>query len=177
MNASRIAELRRARGWTQEQLSSASGVAVRTIQRLESGTDASAETLTLIANALDVPVGDLFARVGTDDFGATVDGLEARRRAQQERRDATTEAASRLFTGIGILVVFGTLALAYVTHGTMGWLVWLIIPAYWAAGRYLFRAFFRIVIDPRLDERYPLSLPTRRSSTVAREPVVTRTPR
>jgi len=162
MNESRIAELRRARGWTQEQLSSASGVAVRTIQRLESGTDASAETLTLIANALDVPVSDLFARVDTDDFGATVDSLEARRSFQQERRDATTHASDKLFQGVGILVVFGTLALATFTHGTMGWLVWLIIPAYWAAGRYIFRAIFRMVIDPRLDERYPLSRPTRR---------------
>jgi transcriptional regulator with XRE-family HTH domain len=75
MNESRIAELRRARGWTQERLSAVSGVAVRTIQRLESGKDANAETLTLIANALDVPVNDLFVRVETDDFSATVDSL------------------------------------------------------------------------------------------------------
>jgi transcriptional regulator with XRE-family HTH domain len=164
MNESRIAELRRARGWTQERLSAVSGVAVRTIQRLESGQDANAETLTLIANALDVPVSDLFVRVETDDFSATVDSLEERRSAQQERRDATTHAFDSMFQGVGILVVFGTVALALFLHNT-NWLVWLIIPAYWAAGRYVFRALFRIAVEPRLDERYPLSRPTHRSQS------------
>jgi transcriptional regulator with XRE-family HTH domain len=162
MNESRIAELRKRRGWTQEQLAAASGVAVRTIQRLESGTDANAETLTLIANALEVPVSDLFARVETADFSATVDGLEERRAFQQDRRDATTRGYDSLFQGVGVLVVFGTLALAFFTSNST-WLVWLIIPAYWAGGRYIFKALFRMFVDPRLDDRYPLSRPTRRA--------------
>ncbi len=40
----RIAALRRERGWTQERLAEASGIAVRTVQRLEGGKDASLET-------------------------------------------------------------------------------------------------------------------------------------
>jgi len=60
MNESRIAELRRAKGWTQERLATESGITVRTVQRLEAGSDASLETISLIAKALDVQVGELF---------------------------------------------------------------------------------------------------------------------
>ncbi len=60
----RIAALRRERGWTQERLAEASGVAVRTVQRLEGGKDASLETLSALARALEVPVRDLFAACG-----------------------------------------------------------------------------------------------------------------
>ena len=68
MNESRIGELRKARGWTQERLASRSGVAVRTVQRSEAGKDAGLETLPLIGNALGVPVRDLFISVEDEDF-------------------------------------------------------------------------------------------------------------
>lgn len=45
MNESRIIQLRQELGWTQEKLSTESGVGLRTIQRLEAGNDASLETL------------------------------------------------------------------------------------------------------------------------------------
>ncbi|UXN23679.1 helix-turn-helix domain-containing protein [Curtobacterium flaccumfaciens] len=57
----RIGELRRLRGWTQERLAETSGIAVRTVQRMESGNDASLESLSAVATALEVPVRDLFA--------------------------------------------------------------------------------------------------------------------
>lgn len=49
MNKTRVVELRQAHGWTQERLATASGVGIRTIQRLEVGEDASLETLSLVA--------------------------------------------------------------------------------------------------------------------------------
>jgi transcriptional regulator with XRE-family HTH domain len=55
----RIKQLREDKGWTQEHLESVAGVAVRTIQRVESDQTKNPETLAAIAAAFDVVVGDL----------------------------------------------------------------------------------------------------------------------
>ena len=158
MNQSRIGELRKARGWTQEHLASRSGVAVRTIQRLEAGKDAGLETLSLIGNALGVPVRDLFVSVEDEDFQSAVAALDSRKSSQQTKRDAATQGFTFLFRGIGVLLTFGTIIL--VLTGLLSWLGWLIIPAYWAGGGYLFNSLVRAVFDPRLDAKYPLSVPS-----------------
>ncbi len=161
MNETRIGELRKARGWTQERLADESGVAVRTIQRLESGQDASLETIGLIANALEVPVKDLFVSVEREDFAASVDSLDARQSVQQQRRAAMTQGFHQFYRGLGILIALAALVLG--STDTVSWFVaWLIVVAYWAGGRYLFRSLFRIVVDPWLDAKYPLSTPMRR---------------
>lgn len=54
-----VSRLRRGRAWTQERLATESGVAVRTIQRFEAGSDVGLTTLSRIAEALDVPVSAL----------------------------------------------------------------------------------------------------------------------
>ena len=159
MNRTRIGELRRARGWTQERLAAESGVAGRTIQRLEAGNDASLDTVALIANALGVPVRELFVSVESVDFSEAVDQLDARKSAQQAGRDSITHAFTYLFQGVGVLVTFATIVLEFT--GTLSWLGWFIIPAYWAGVRLLFGFFFRIVIGPRLDAKYPLSVSSR----------------
>nr|MWN21452.1 helix-turn-helix domain-containing protein [Leuconostoc lactis] len=51
------------KGFTQEKLAEKSNLSIRTIQRLESGEDSSLETLRLVANALEVPVNELFETV------------------------------------------------------------------------------------------------------------------
>jgi transcriptional regulator with XRE-family HTH domain len=57
----RIAELRRERGLTQEKFAEALGVSVRYIQFVEAGDEKlGVPTLVKIANALRVPVIDLF---------------------------------------------------------------------------------------------------------------------
>lgn len=58
----RIKELRESAGMSQSQLSKASGVARATIWRLETGEDeiTTTKTLTKIAEALRVPVDELF---------------------------------------------------------------------------------------------------------------------
>jgi transcriptional regulator with XRE-family HTH domain len=56
--AERIKEFRMKRAWPQEQLADVSGVSVRTIQRAESGTGASFETLKAMANAFGIDVGE-----------------------------------------------------------------------------------------------------------------------
>jgi uncharacterized glyoxalase superfamily protein PhnB/DNA-binding XRE family transcriptional regulator len=56
----RIKRLRDRKAWTQEQLAAAARVSVRTVQRAEEGV-MSAETLSALAGALDVPAEALSA--------------------------------------------------------------------------------------------------------------------
>lgn len=159
MNETRIGELRRAKGWTQERLATESGVTARTIQRLEAGSDASLETIGLIADALGVSVSDLFVRVETEAFEQFVDGLDARKREEQERRDNASRGYVLAFRGVGVLVTFGTVALMLSgALSALGWLGWLIIPVYWGAGGVFFDGLFRAAVDRRLDAQYPLSV-------------------
>lgn len=113
------------------------------------------DTLSRIAGALQVPVGDLFARVETPQFQASVDGLEYRVAQQQEKRDSYTKGVVLVYRGLGIAVLLATLILALTMD--WGWYIWLAIPVYWGVGRLLLEALFRLALDPKLDERYPLS--------------------
>lgn len=66
MQKTRISLLRKSKGLTQEKLAEKSNLSIRTIQRLESGEDSSLESLRLVANALAVPVTELFETVGDE---------------------------------------------------------------------------------------------------------------
>ena len=165
MNQTRIGELRKARGWTQERLADASGIAVRTIQRLEAGSDASLDTLSRIAGALGVPVTELFAAVEDAGFAAAVDGLEMRTRDQQQRRDLITDATRKVYFALGVVV--GLTVIALIGTHLLPSVAIFIVGAYWIGGRVARDLLLRFVIDPRLDVRYPLSRPSmqRGSST------------
>lgn len=56
VDGARIAALRRERSWSQEELAQASGLSVRTVQRIESGDAASLDTKRTLAAAFDVDV-------------------------------------------------------------------------------------------------------------------------
>ncbi|WP_435081190.1 helix-turn-helix transcriptional regulator [Clavibacter michiganensis] len=155
MNETRVADLRRERGWTQDRLAEASGITVRTVQRLEAGNDASLETLSLVAKALEVPVRDLFATVDDGDFGRTVSALDDRAERQQERRDATVDGYRSLYSGVGI--VWTLLVVAGIATHVLPGVAALLIGAYWAGGALLSRFILRVVVGPRLDRAYPLS--------------------
>lgn len=105
-NESRVSQLRRNAGWTQERLSEQSGVPVRTIQRLEAGNETSLETLSRVADALKVEVRDLFVITGGDGFTAAIDGLDGRR-AQARRRHIATNIVGWSLTVIGVLIGVG----------------------------------------------------------------------
>src|SRR5690606_26103427 len=64
-----IRRFREARNWSQEQLASASGLSLRTIQRVETAGTASRETRVCLAAAFGVDVGAL-AEVKPDAAGA-----------------------------------------------------------------------------------------------------------
>ena len=103
MNQTRIIELRQAQGWTQERLANASGVGLRTVQRLEAGQD-TLETLTLVAEALQVPVQSLFTSIDNAALSSRVDSLQDRTDAQQAARDRISGAWRWLYIGIGVIL-------------------------------------------------------------------------
>ena len=59
INSTRLRELRTTRQWSQEQLSTLSGLNLRTIQRLESGAKVSNESLRSLAAVFEVPAESL----------------------------------------------------------------------------------------------------------------------
>lgn len=148
MNSTRIMELRQAQGWTQERLANGSGVGLRTIQRLEAGQDASLETLSLVADALHVPVRELFTTIEDAGLSSRVDSLEDRTEEQQAARDRITGAWRWLYFGIGIVL---TMVSFTFPHGLVLFL------SYWVGGYIILVAIRRIYLEPHLDEKYPLS--------------------
>lgn len=54
-----LAERRKSRGWSQEDLALHSGLSVRTIQRIENGNPASLESLKCLAAVFETSVTDL----------------------------------------------------------------------------------------------------------------------
>jgi len=155
MNETRVPELRRERGWTQERLAEASGVTVRTVQRLEAGNDAGLETLSLVARALGVPVRDLFSRVDEESYGRSVAALDERAERQQARRDTITDGLRALFHGVGVLVTIAVVVA--VAKDLLPGVGILAVPAYWVAGWLLSAFLFAVVVSPRLDRALPLS--------------------
>jgi transcriptional regulator with XRE-family HTH domain len=148
MNKSRIVELRQAQGWTQERLADESGVGLRTVQRLEAGADASLESLSLVADALRVPVRDLFSAINDEVLSSRVDSLQDRTEVQQVARDRVSGAWWWLYVGVGVVVTLLCFTFA------QGLAVFL---AYWSGGLLILIAARRLYLEPHLDEKYPLS--------------------
>lgn len=149
MSTTRIAHLRQEIGWTQERLSTESGVGLRTIQRLEAGKDASLETLSLVADALRVPVRELFATIDDAQFSSRLESLDTRVEEQQAARDRITAAWRWLYVGIGVV-----LSLFSITLGKYGLVLFF---SYWTGGYLILVAVRRIYLEPHLEARYPLS--------------------
>jgi len=149
MNISRIPGLRHKLAWTQERLADESGVGIRTIQRIESGTDGSLETLSMLALALRVSVRDLFGDIEDLDLISQVESLDARTHRQQAARDRTVRAWRWLFIGTGIIITMLSLGLG-------GWGA-AIIVSYWGGGFFVLRALRTLFLEPMLENKYPLA--------------------
>lgn len=161
MNTSRIGALRKAKGWTQERLADVSGVAVRTIQRLESGQDANLETLRLIAGALGVEVGELFATVEKEETKMVIDTFDTERASQMQRREAEAKAYKEGLQIALSIVMFVLLAgmyfLFYRTQLPGSWILWPLWGLLWGLGAMGIRAFTSVRLAAKLDEKYPLT--------------------
>ncbi|HNV42944.1 MAG TPA: DUF805 domain-containing protein [Ornithinibacter sp.] len=121
-----LRDLRLRRGWSQEHLAEASGVSVRTIQRIEGGQPPSPFTVGALATALDVApeaVSGASAHPGVDDRPRGDDDAPHVPAPEVSFPDAVRQAARRWgdFEGrasrsefwyalLAVLVIVGALA-------------------------------------------------------------------
>lgn len=78
----RIAELRKDRGWTQEQFSVELRSTFQWVSQVEAGANLTVHSLVKVANALGVTLTDLLMRPS---------GAVIRRRGRPKKRPATSE--------------------------------------------------------------------------------------
>ena len=80
-NARRLKQLREAKSWSQEHLAEASGLSLRTVQRVETEGNASPETRLALAGALGVDVAELGAELASapTEAPAGLSGVQSRK--------------------------------------------------------------------------------------------------
>ncbi len=119
-----IQKLRLQRGWSQQQLAELSGLSSRTIQRIENGQPASAESLKSLASVFEI---DFTTLTSEPDMSATATAT-ASTQAQQEEQLALAKV--RKIRGFYIhltqyVVVIAVLAVInLVTHPSRLWFFW-----------------------------------------------------
>lgn len=162
MTTTNVNALRRQRGWTQEHLAMESGVTVRTIQRLESGEDASLETLRLVAMALEVNIQDLFENVESTNKEDAIMDLDTERLAQTRKRSAQAGLYRKIMLGgfIGIMIFststfFTTVSISNKPLLNVLIMVWILL---WALGLAAIKTIRSLWIEPSLDRKYPLTV-------------------
>ena len=158
MNKYRVAELRKKRGWTQEVLAEKANITVRTIQRIENGTDVSLDTLASISNALLVPVSELFERIDEEAKEVEIMDMSKEQLIQLKYRQTITISITLLVIAAILLVMsilgveINELASGY--NITLSWLAWvsLLLLLIGLANYYL-----GVKLNETLDQKYPLT--------------------
>jgi transcriptional regulator with XRE-family HTH domain len=147
-----IKNLRVERGWTQAQLAELSGVSQRTIQRIEKGQPATAETAKCLAAVFEVPLKEL----------GLIEALDETQLTEEEKRELENIRKIRHFIVelIAYLIIVPLICFAsYVHNGeirnglglAVGWGFWL---AYQAIELFDTKAFFGASWEKRqLDKR------------------------
>lgn len=120
MQTYRIRQLRLDKGWSQEQLATIAGLSTRTVQRIENGEQASLETLTAIASAMGLQIGDLYQPAQQDSSDNNNQAEQAIRR-QVEAETKLLSMAVR-FACIGLMLF----AINWFTHPQYLWSLWAI---------------------------------------------------
>nr|WP_014017426.1 helix-turn-helix transcriptional regulator [Lactococcus lactis]AEK97303.1 XRE family transcriptional regulator [Lactococcus lactis subsp. lactis bv. diacetylactis] len=158
MNKYRVAELRKKRGWTQEVLAEKANITVRTIQRIENGTDVSLDTLASISNALLVPVSELFESIEEEAKEVEIMDMSKEQLIQLKYR-RTIIVSITLLVIAAILLVMSILGveineLASGYNTTLSWLAWvsLLLLLIGLANYYL-----GVKLNETLDQKYPLT--------------------
>ncbi|WP_148876537.1 helix-turn-helix domain-containing protein [Serratia marcescens] len=121
MQKYRIRPLRLEKGWSQEQLATIAGLSTRTVQRIENGEQASLETLSAIAAALNVQVSDLNAPPAQQAMAEEEASEEQRLRRQVAAEGKLLSMAVR-FAVIGVMLF----AVNWFTHPQYLWSLWAI---------------------------------------------------
>jgi transcriptional regulator with XRE-family HTH domain len=121
-----IQKLRLQRGWSQQQLAELSGLSSRTIQRIENGQPASAESLKSLASVFEI---DFTTLTSEPDMSATATAT-ATAATQAQQAEQLALARVRKIRGFYIhltqyVVVIAVLAVInLVTHSSRLWFFW-----------------------------------------------------
>lgn len=121
-----IQKLRLQRGWSQQQLAELSGLSSRTIQRIENGQPASAESLKSLASVFEI---DFTTLTSESDMSATATAT-ATAATQAQQAEQLALARVRKIRGFYIhlaqyVVVITVLAVInLVTHPSKLWFFW-----------------------------------------------------
>ena len=121
-----IQKLRLQRGWSQQQLAELSGLSSRTIQRIENGQPASAESLKSLASVFEI---DFTTLTSEPDMSATATAT-ATAATQAQQAEQLALARVRKIRGFYIhltqyVVVITLLAVInLVTHPSKLWFFW-----------------------------------------------------
>ena len=153
----RVAELRKKRGWTQEVLAEKANITVRTIQRIENGTDVSLDTLASISNALLVPVSELFERIEEEAKEVEIMDMSKEQLIQLKYRQTITVSITLLVIA-AILLVMSILGveineLASDYNITLSWLAWVSLLLLLGLANY----YLGVKLNETLDQKYPLT--------------------
>ena len=138
-----IQKLRLQRGWSQEQLAELAGLSVRTVQRIERGQTASAESLKSIAAVLDVD----FAQLRDAHMPPIADSPASRTVSAEE---ALALARVRKIKGFYIhvveyILIVGFLAIVnFLVTPRHLWVQWAAIPWALVLGLHGLKVFDRI---------------------------------
>ncbi|WP_140930616.1 helix-turn-helix domain-containing protein [Apilactobacillus timberlakei] len=155
MNKTLIPELRKKHGWTQEHLASKCGLSVRTIQRLEKGDDASLESLRLVAQALNVKVGDLFESVSDTQKGRDIMEINSNQNNQIRKRKDEFDLINKTIrmTFILLMIIFACIMSRSQYVSILG-MIWAFS---WIIGFYILRLIKIYWLESYLDKKYPLT--------------------
>lgn len=147
-----IKDLRMAKGWTQAELAEFSGLSQRTIQRIEKGQAATAETAKCLAAVFQVQVSDL---------GLLEEIVETELSEDEKKELENIRAIRRFIVELAVYLIVVPLVCfaSYVHNGeirnglglAVGWGFWL---AYQAIDLFDTKAFFGASWEKRqLDKR------------------------
>lgn len=160
-NKTLIADLRKQKGLTQEKLADISGLNVRTIQRLESGEDASLETLRSIAVALNVEVVELFESISSEERMEQIEAFSVKQRLQVTKRKAEENIFSVFKLGFLCIMIFLALFINFIKsdlyQSIFGILWFSIFLLGFVVLKYLKGSWWEI----RLLKKYPLTADVR----------------
>jgi transcriptional regulator with XRE-family HTH domain len=118
----RIQKLRLKRGWSQRQLADASGLSVRTVQRVENGQPASTETLKSLAAVFEVD----FSTLDPEQTMATSAATPAERQEEEAFRYVRKLRGFYLHLLQYVVVCLALVAVNLIASPRYPWVLWVI---------------------------------------------------
>ena len=153
MNKSKVAEIRKQKSLTQENLAEKAYVTVRTIQRMEAGEEVSSETLKSVSNALDVTVNELFESISSSDKEEEI--MEISKEQQKQFNYRKNELFTIKLITFSFIFVF--LGLFGIFVGELNGLEQNIYRIIWIFALFLSLAIM-YYISKKLDKKYPMTI-------------------